>query len=196
MAMIGHQLRVFLVSTHKSLAQAIHSISPFTLGRTVFHAFHTTRILLRKQPRLAIAALNPHAGEDGLFGTEEKKIIKPLLVRISAWFSIDLPPLLPADSVFYQAVREKKFDAIICLYHDQGLIPFKLLHFHNGANLTVGLPFVRTAPDHGTAFDIAGKNIARPDSTLAAIRLALRLAAHWHKLPDLPTRLKKCIPSP
>ena len=193
MAMIGSKLRVFLVTTHLPLKNAITSITEFSLGRTLFHAHHATRIILNKTPRLAVAALNPHAGENGLFGNEEKTSISPLLKKLSRNLGMETPPLLSSDSVFYLAAVEKKFDAIICLYHDQGLIPFKLLHFHNGVNLTVGLPFVRTAPDHGTAFDIAGKNLARPDSTLAAIHLAIRLLPRWHTLPDLPNPLKKCL---
>jgi 4-hydroxy-L-threonine phosphate dehydrogenase PdxA len=194
MAMIGKKLRIFLVTTHLPLARAITSITPFALARTLFHAHHATQILLNKTPRIAVAALNPHAGEGGLFGNEEKTI-SPMLKKLSHLIGITPPPLLPADTVFYHAAVQKKYDAIVCLYHDQGLIPFKLLHFHDGVNLTVGLPFVRTSPDHGTAFDIAGKGLARPHSTLAAIQLAARLLPRWHTLPDLPTPLKKCIQS-
>jgi 4-hydroxythreonine-4-phosphate dehydrogenase len=123
--------------------------------------------------------LNPHAGESGKIGREEIEIIAPAIAELksairnpqSAIFEGPLPP----DTVFHRAV-EGEFDAVLCMYHDQGLIPFKLHAFHEGVNVTLGLPFPRTSPDHGTAFEIAGKGIARPDSMIAAITLAVELA--------------------
>jgi len=128
-------------------------------------------------PRIAVAGLNPHAGESGKIGREEIEIIAPAVAelqsRIENRESRIVGPLSP-DTVFHRAA-EGEFDAVLCMYHDQGLIPLKLHAFHGGVNVTLGLPFPRTSPDHGTAFDIAGKGIARPDSMIAAINLAVEL---------------------
>jgi 4-hydroxythreonine-4-phosphate dehydrogenase len=121
-------------------------------------------------PRLALAGLNPHAGEKGAFGTEEKTILQPV-VTAAQGLGIDLSGPHPADTLFYWAAQGR-YDAVIALYHDQGLIPLKLLHFDKAVNLTMGLPFIRTSVDHGTAFDIAGQGLANPDSLVAAILLA------------------------
>jgi 4-hydroxythreonine-4-phosphate dehydrogenase len=130
-------------------------------------------------PRIAVAGLNPHAGESGKLGREEIEIITPaveeLQSRIENRESRIVGPVSP-DTVFQRAI-EGEFDAVLCMYHDQGLIPLKLHAFHNGVNVTLGLPFPRTSPDHGTAFEIAGKGIARADSMIAAINLAVELAA-------------------
>jgi 4-hydroxythreonine-4-phosphate dehydrogenase len=130
-------------------------------------------------PRIAVAGLNPHAGESGKLGREEIEIVAPaveeLQSRIENQESRIVGPISP-DTVFHRAI-EGEFDAVLCMYHDQGLIPLKLHAFHNGVNITLGLPFPRTSPDHGTAFEIAGKGIARPDSMIAAINLAVELAA-------------------
>jgi 4-hydroxythreonine-4-phosphate dehydrogenase len=129
-------------------------------------------------PRIAVAGLNPHAGESGKLGREEIEIVAPaveeLQSRIENRESRIVGPISP-DTVFRRAI-EGEFDAVLCMYHDQGLIPLKLHAFHNGVNVTLGLPFPRTSPDHGTAFEIAGKGIARPDSMIAAISLAVELA--------------------
>jgi 4-hydroxythreonine-4-phosphate dehydrogenase len=122
-----------------------------------------------------VAGLNPHAGEGGIFGDEEKRLITPALKRAS-WAGIDAAGPVPPDVIFFDAFR-KRYDAVIALYHDQGLIPFKLLYFRDGVNLTLGLPFVRTSPDHGTAFDIAGKGKADPSSMIEAISLAAKLVS-------------------
>jgi len=133
---------------------------------------------LSSQLRIAVAGLNPHAGESGKLGREEIDIIAPAIAELSAisnqQSAIFLGPLSP-DTLFHRLV-EGEFDAALCMYHDQGLIPLKLHAFHNGVNVTLGLPFPRTSPDHGTAFEIAGKEIARPDSMIAAINLAVELA--------------------
>jgi len=118
-----------------------------------------------------VAGLNPHAGEDGVLGDEEQRIIRPAVERLGAGFAGPFPP----DTVFNRAAAGE-FDAVLCMYHDQGLIPLKLHAFDQGVNVTLGLPHVRTSPDHGTAFDIAGRGIARPDSMIAAINLAAELA--------------------
>jgi 4-hydroxythreonine-4-phosphate dehydrogenase len=127
-------------------------------------------------PRLAIAALNPHAGEDGAMGDEETTIIGPAVAELQR-LGIDTKGPLPADSLFHAAARAR-YDAAICMYHDQALIPLKTLDFAGGVNVTLGLPIVRTSPDHGTALDIAGQDRADPSSLLAALRLADRIAAH------------------
>jgi 4-hydroxy-L-threonine phosphate dehydrogenase PdxA len=125
-------------------------------------------------PRLAVAGLNPHAGEGGLFGNEEATIIAPAVRRACQAGARASGPYA-ADSVFFRAVGGE-FDAVIAMYHDQGLIPLKLLHFHDGVNITMGLPILRTSPDHGTAYDIAGTGAADPGSMAAAILLAAGMA--------------------
>jgi 4-hydroxythreonine-4-phosphate dehydrogenase len=125
-------------------------------------------------PRIAVAGLNPHAGESGTMGREEIEVMAPVLERLRAE-GFDLTGPLPADTMFHPEARAR-YDAAVCTYHDQALIPLKTLDFHGGVNLTLGLPFVRTSPDHGTAFDIAGRGLARPDSLLAALHLAVDLA--------------------
>jgi 4-hydroxythreonine-4-phosphate dehydrogenase len=131
-------------------------------------------------PRIAVAGLNPHAGESGKLGREEIEIITPAVEElnrppITNHGSLFIGPVSP-DTVFHRAI-DGEFDGVLCMYHDQGLIPLKLHAFHSGVNVTLGLPFPRTSPDHGTAFEIAGKGIARPDSMIAAINLAVELAA-------------------
>jgi 4-hydroxy-L-threonine phosphate dehydrogenase PdxA len=127
-----------------------------------------------RRPRLAVCGLNPHAGEDGLFGREDQRVIAPA-VADARRRRIDAVGPLPADTIFAHALRGE-YHAVVCMYHDQGLAPFKLIHFEDGVNVTLGLPFVRTSPDHGTAFDIAGKGKADPSSMIAAVALAARLA--------------------
>jgi 4-hydroxythreonine-4-phosphate dehydrogenase len=127
------------------------------------------------QPRLAVAGLNPHAGEGGALGPEDEAIIRPAVARLQA-LGIDARGPLPADTLFHERARAG-YDVALCMYHDQALIPIKTLAFDEGVNVTLGLPFIRTSPDHGTAFDIAGKGVARPDSLIAALRLAGRLSS-------------------
>ena len=128
--------------------------------------------------RIAVAGLNPHAGESGTIGREEVDVIAPAVAELgeAAGARARFEGPLSSDTVFHRAVSGE-FDAVLCMYHDQGLIPLKLHSFHTGVNVTLGLPFPRTSPDHGTAFEIAGKNVARPDSMIAAINLAVELAA-------------------
>ena len=122
------------------------------------------------RPKIAVAALNPHAGEGGMFGDEEATVITPAVTEAAAAGAQVSGPH-PPDTVFYQAAKGR-FDAVVCMYHDQGLIPFKLLHFEDGVNTTLGLPIIRTSVDHGTAYDIAGTGRADPRSLQAAIRMA------------------------
>jgi 4-hydroxythreonine-4-phosphate dehydrogenase len=144
--------------------------------------FETGRVVARDlrdrfgiaHPRLAVAGLNPHAGEDGTLGKEDSTIVKPAVERLIA-DGIDARGPLAADSMFHDAAR-KSYDAALCMYHDQALIPIKTLAFDHAVNVTLGLPFVRTSPDHGTAFDIAGTGRADPSSLVAALKLAARLA--------------------
>ncbi|MDR1146581.1 MAG: 4-hydroxythreonine-4-phosphate dehydrogenase PdxA [Verrucomicrobiales bacterium] len=174
MTMQSPKLRVALVSTHCSLSAAIKLLTP---ARIVTHA-ERTLTLLRKigvaRPRLAVCGLNPHAGEGGLFGDEEQKIVLPAVRHLRKKRGATVSGPWPADTVFNAAVAGQ-FDAVLCLYHDQGLIPFKLLAFAEGVNLTLGLPFWRASPDHGTAAELAGKNLASADSLLAALTLTARL---------------------
>jgi 4-hydroxythreonine-4-phosphate dehydrogenase len=168
------RLRVSLISTHLSLAKAVRAVST---GKILEVARLTREFLLHigvHRPRIAVAGLNPHAGENGVIGREDSKIILPavLKMRRRGW-RVSGP--LPPDTVFYRAVRGE-FDAVVCMYHDQGLIPLKLLAFERGVNVTLGLPFPRTSPDHGTAYDIAGRNVANPESMIQAIKLACVLA--------------------
>ena len=125
-------------------------------------------------PRLAVTGLNPHAGEDGTLGTEDQEIVAPAVEKLRAE-GIEVRGPLPADTLFHDAAR-KTYDCAICMYHDQALIPIKTIAFDDAVNVTLGLPFIRTSPDHGTAFDIAGSGRANPASLIAALRLAARMA--------------------
>ena len=175
MMMVGGPYKIVLQSIHLAIKESVSKVKiPL-----VWEKLELTHKALRdwfgvKKPRIAIAGLNPHAGENGAFGREELTVLKPVVqkARNRGW---EVSGPHPPDTLFYWAAQ-KPYDAILCMYHDQGLIPLKLLAFDSGVNLTLGLPFVRTSPDHGTAFDIAGKGIARPDSMVAAIRLAESLA--------------------
>ena len=170
----GH-LRVVLATIHTPLAKVAAALTADHLAEIVrITAAGLKRDFGITSPRLVMAGLNPHAGEDGGIGHEEKDILKPVAKRLRAE-GIDIRGPLPADSLFHEAAR-KTYDAAICMYHDQGLIPLKTLDFWSGVNITLGLPIVRTSPDHGTGFDIAGKNIARADSLIAAIRAASAIA--------------------
>ncbi|WP_420432835.1 4-hydroxythreonine-4-phosphate dehydrogenase PdxA [Hyphobacterium sp.] len=175
MMLAGEHVRVALVSIHKPLRAMIDELSVDAIVET---AAVTDAALKRdfgiEAPRLALAGLNPHAGEDGALGREEIDIVQPAAVQIRGR-GIDISDPMPPDAMFHAEARAK-YDAAICLYHDQGLIPFKALDFWGGVNVTLGLPIVRTSPDHGTGFDIAGKGVARPDSLIAAIRMAADMA--------------------
>jgi 4-hydroxythreonine-4-phosphate dehydrogenase len=168
----GSRLRVVLVTMHLALGRVPAALTVREVARTItIAAEHLRRYHRVGEPRIAVAGLNPHAGEDGLFGREEGRIIAPAIAR-ARQAGADASGPYPADSLFFQAVEEKKFDAVIAMYHDQGLIPLKLLHFHDAVNVTLGLPIIRTSPDHGTAYDIAGKGAADAGSMIAAIALA------------------------
>jgi 4-hydroxythreonine-4-phosphate dehydrogenase len=175
MMLLGNKLKVVLVTVHLPLMKVGRALTSRKIRVTLELADRALRKYFGcARPRLALAALNPHAGEEGIFGHEEKKIILPA-AREAKRRGIRVFGPLPADSLFYQAARGD-YDAVICMYHDQALIPVKLLHFIGGVALTLGLPFVRTSVDHGTAYDIAGKNKADATSMREAILLAARLA--------------------
>ena len=173
MVLTDPKLTVALCSSHCSLREAIDRLTP---ERMVFVAKTVHRFLQHRgiaRPRLAIAGINPHMGENGLFGDEDLRIVLPACQKLREEKIIVCH--LPADTIFYYAVHKKAFDAVICAYHDQGLIPFKQVAFETGVNVTLGLPIIRTSPDHGTALEIAGQNRADHRSMLAAVQLACRL---------------------
>ena len=176
MMLTARDLRACLVTIHVALDQVPELVTEERVTRTA-RVVHET---LRRDfgiagPRLALAAQNPHAGEGGALGLQEITVLKPTAEALRAE-GIDITDPLPADTMFHDDARAG-YDAAICLYHDQALIPVKTLDFWGGVNATLGLPVIRTSPDHGTGFDIAGKGIARPDSLIAAIRLASEMAA-------------------
>ena len=164
------------VTIHLSLRDAIAQLSSELIVTTarIVAADLKSRFGLA-YPRLAISGLNPHAGEDGSLGTEDRDIVAPA-IEILRRDGIEVRGPLPADTMFHEAAR-KTYDCAICMYHDQALIPVKTLAFDDAVNVTLGLPFIRTSPDHGTAFDIAGTGAANPSSLIAALRLAARMAA-------------------
>lgn len=183
MMMAGATLKVTLVTIHQALAEIPGAI---TL-ESVLRMIGITARALRDdfgvaQPRLAVAGLNPHAGEGGMFGDEEQRVIGPAVAaaRRDGWL-VEGP--FPPDTVFHKAAAGQ-FDAVVCMYHDQGLIPFKLLHFSDGVNVTLGLPIVRTSVDHGTAYDIAGKGVADSASLAAAVSMAEIIVANRRKIAD------------
>ncbi|OGQ96165.1 MAG: 4-hydroxythreonine-4-phosphate dehydrogenase PdxA [Deltaproteobacteria bacterium RIFOXYD12_FULL_57_12] len=175
MMMAGGRLRVVLATIHVPLAAVPASLSRSDLVRVIRLAGRS----LQKDfgissPRIAVAGLNPHAGEGGIFGVEEQVVIGPAIEEAAAAGWVLSGPW-PPDTVFHRAATGE-FDAVVCMYHDQGLIPFKLLHFEDGVNVTLGLPLVRTSVDHGTAYDIAGRGLARPTSLAAAFAMAVAIA--------------------
>ena len=168
-------LAVVPATIHVSLREALTRLSSeliVTTARIVVTGLRSHFAIAR--PRLALSGLNPHAGEDGSLGTEEQTIVAPA-VEILRKEGFDVRGPLPADTMFHEAARQT-YDCAICMYHDQALIPIKTLAFEDAVNVTLGLPFIRTSPDHGTAFDIAGTGKANPASLMAALRLAARMA--------------------
>jgi len=180
MMLASPMLRVVPVTIHVSLRAALDQLTT----HAIIDAARTTHRALIADfgiptPRLAIAGLNPHAGESGRMGTEEQTLIQPAINALRAE-DIYVTGPHPPDTLFTETAR-KTYDAAICMYHDQALIPLKTLDMSGGVNVTLGLPIVRTSPDHGTAFDIAGRNLADPASLVAAIKLAAQIAARRHK---------------
>lgn len=181
MCLTGGKITVALVTRHIPLSEVPGALKKSEIVRVGLLLGEFLQRGGNKMPRIAVAAVNPHAGESGKVGREEIEIITPAIAelnssRVTRHSSLSFAGPLSADTAFHRAV-EGEFDAVLCMYHDQGLIPLKLHAFHTGVNITLGLTFPRTSPDHGTAFEIAGKGIARPDSMIAAINLAVELAA-------------------
>jgi 4-hydroxythreonine-4-phosphate dehydrogenase len=183
MLLTGGKMTVALVTTHIPLREVPHTLKQSEIvrvGLLLADFLRCRSYPAAAGPRIAVAGLNPHAGESGKIGREEIEIIAPAVAELNSspvtrHSSLAFSGPHSPDTVFHRAT-EGEFDAVLCMYHDQGLIPLKLDAFHSGVNVTLGLPFPRTSPDHGTAFAIAGKGVARPDSMIAAITLAVELA--------------------
>jgi 4-hydroxythreonine-4-phosphate dehydrogenase len=179
MLFAGPRLRVALATSHVGLAAVPRLLSVDGLTATIVQTARALREdFAIARPRIAVAGLNPHAGEHGLFGDEESRIVTPAIARAEATIGDEAQvtgPHVP-DAVFRDALDGDRHDAVVALYHDQGLIPVKAIDFEEAVNVTLGLPIVRTSPDHGVAHDIAGRGIARPTSFFAAVRLAISLA--------------------
>jgi 4-hydroxythreonine-4-phosphate dehydrogenase len=176
MMLVGEGLRAVPVTVHIPLAdvpKALTTEAIFTQGKVVSESL--TKWFGIAQPRLAVTGLNPHAGENGAMGKEDQTVVAPAVAALKA-AGINVFGPISADTAFHHDARAT-YDAILCMYHDQALIPVKTLDFHGGVNVTLGLPFIRTSPDHGTALGIAGKGVANPTSLIAAIRLASSMAA-------------------
>lgn len=174
MVLYTEQLKVIHVSTHISLRRFLNTLNADRIETVIQMADTFLKRVGFSQPRIAVAGVNPHAGEHGLFGDEEIKIVNPAVEKMAAK-GINVIGACPPDTVFLQA-QEGQYDMVVAMYHDQGHIPLKLLGFYDGVNITAGLPFIRTSADHGTAFDIAWTGKAKSDSMEQAIRLAMQLA--------------------
>ncbi len=175
MMIVGGPFKIQFVTTHVAMRDLPSALNPDRVERAIRLAAKALRDYFAiAAPRIGVAALNPHAGEAGLFGDEERKAILPAVHRARS-MGIEATGPLPADTVFGKAVRGE-YDGVVAMYHDQGLIPLKVMAFGRCVNLTVGLPIIRTSVDHGTAYDIAGKGVADPGSLLEAVKMAARLA--------------------
>ncbi len=174
MLLVGPTLRVVHVSTHVALQEAIRRVTRARVREVIDIAYQSCRALGIDRPRIAVAGLNPHASESGLFGNEEAEHIAPAIADARA-AGLDVSDPMPPDTVFLRATKGE-YDIVVAMYHDQGHIPMKLLAFDSGVNVSMGLPIIRTSVDHGTAFDIAGTGKARADSMLAAIDVAVQMA--------------------
>src|SRR6266487_1992721 len=192
MCLTGGKLTVALVTAHIPLRKVPRALKQSDIVRVGLLLAEFLRSRGKNAPRVAVAGLNPHAGKSGKLGVEEIEIIAPAVAELnqSLLTSHESHPVFigphSADTVFHRAI-EGEFDAVLCMYHDQGLIPLKLHAFHQGVNVTLGLPFPRTSPDHGTAFEIAGTGLARADSMIAAINLAVELARTCSGALQAPT---------
>ncbi len=180
MMLAGDRLRVVLVTIHIPLKDVPAALSKEKIFQTIEITDSALKIRFGlENPRIAVAGLNPHAGEGGIFGDEEESIILPD-INLAINKGIDVSGPFPPDTIFYHA-QKGLYDAVICMYHDQGLIPFKMIHFTDGVNTTLGLPIIRTSVDHGTAYDIAGRGKANPGSLIAAIKMATSQAIFTSK---------------
>jgi len=176
MLLASDKLRVIHVTTHVSLAEACRRATTDRISKTIEIAAHGLKLLGEPDGRIAVAGLNPHCGESGLFGDEDRDQIIPAIERARA-AGINVTGPVSPDTLFYRAAAGE-FQMVVAMYHDQGHIPSKLIAFHETVNVTLGLPIIRTSVDHGTAFDIAGQGIADPTNMMAAIEMALRLVRH------------------
>jgi 4-hydroxythreonine-4-phosphate dehydrogenase len=174
MMLAGEKLKVALVTIHEALKDVPQLLTYDRVLSTIRITHHDVNRYFRRNPRLAVLALNPHCGEGGLFGDEEERIIRPAVMAAQGE-GINVAGPLSADTLFHFAVQGR-YDVVVCMYHDQGLIPLKLLHFDDGVNVTLGLPIIRTSVDHGTAYDLAGTGRASSRSMAAAIRMAASMA--------------------
>ncbi len=173
MMLCGGLLRVILVTIHTSLRSVPDLITKERVLKTIKLAKKACDMFGIENPRIAVAGLNPHAGESGIFGDEELREIIPA-VEEAKKIGVPVTGPYPPDTVFYKAYKGE-IDVVVCMYHDQGLIPLKMIAFEEGVNVTIGLPIIRTSPDHGTAYDIAWKGVANPSSMIAAIKMAEKL---------------------
>jgi len=176
-AMMFHSptLKVVLITVHVPLKSVSKYLTPALVDQTISLTAEAMKMFGTPKPRLALAGLNPHAGENGVLGDEEDKVLVPAVRRARAR-RVNIEGPIPGDTVFVRAARGE-YDCVIACYHDQGLIPVKLLSFGNAVNVTIGLPIIRTSVDHGTAFDIAGKGVANAGSMIAAVKLAAEMAS-------------------
>lgn len=183
MMMAGEKLKVVLVTIHIPLSEVADRISTDKIFNTIDMTYHSLKARFSIQdPKIAVAGLNPHSGEGTMFGSEETDKITPAIER-ALKHQMNVTGPLPPDTVFYQAAKGK-YDAVIAMYHDQGLIPFKLIHFSDGVNTTLGLPIIRTSVDHGTAHDIAWQGKADPDSLIQAVKMAALQAVNLTENSD------------
>lgn len=188
MMIVGGPLRIMFVTTHVAVKKMPALLTRAKIEKSIRLAhLALTQLFGIPHPRIGVAALNPHAGEHGLFGNEESRVILPASRRAQAQGILASDPL-PADTLFGKAAKGQ-YDGVVALYHDQGLIPLKLMAFGTCVNVTVGLPIIRTSVDHGTAFDIVGKGVADPGSLLEAVKLAVRITQS--RIPAQPSRRKK-----
>jgi len=176
MMMAGSSLKVVLVTIHEPLSRVPRLLTREKVARAIrLCGISLAQDFGLARPRIGVAGLNPHGGEGGMFGDEEREVIEPAVAQVRGQGGFEVSGPLPPDTIFHRAALGA-FDGVVAMYHDQGLIPFKLLHFADGVNVTIGLPMVRTSVDHGTAYDIAGKGKADPASLAAAVRLAAEIS--------------------
>ncbi len=173
MMLYGGPLKVILVTTHTSIRNIPELITKERVLRTIFLADRACKMMEIEHPKIAVCGLNPHAGESGIFGSEEIDHILPA-IKEAVDLGIPASGPYPGDTLFWKAYNGE-YDIVVCMYHDQGLIPLKMIAFDKGVNITIGLPFIRTSPDHGTAYDIAWKGLASPSSMIEAIKTAVSL---------------------
>lgn len=180
MMLVNKKLKVALVTRHIPLKDVAQCLSREKIGRTIFNtALGLKSFFAIGNPHISVCGLNPHASDNGVIGDEEKRLITPAIEKVRGRGVIADGPF-PADTLFEKATN-KKYDCVVCMYHDQGLIPLKLTGFLDAVNITLGLPFVRTSPGHGTAFDIAGKNRAHPSSFIEAVKAAIQCTKNLKK---------------